>query len=393
MNLHRRHFLTTAAASSLPWGVASRSAVGGWFGAFEEAEKPDLVFRSTSPRNAEPKLSKLIESWTTPTPQFYVRSHGANPEMPGDAVIRIDGAVERPREVSVSALTNEFTKAECVCTISCAGIRRMEHSRVKPVKGVQWAEGPIGNALWAGVKLSDVLKSCGLRPGAKHVWFEGADTVQEGSTSFSFGGSIPLSKALDDRDGSPGALLATHMNGEPLRPDHGAPLRTIVPGFIGARSVKWLTRITVSEFVSPNHFVADAYKMVPTGTQAELDEAAPIYRYPVNAAACVAEQTAGGWRIRGYALPTGHRSCRIASVELSTDSGSSWLMAQLDDVDRDYCWRLWSATLPSATPETTICVRATDSLGNTMPSDVPWNAKGYLYNAWHRTTLGEMTND
>lgn len=327
----------------------------------------------------------------TPTRQFYIRSHGPNPAVDAKQFrVEIEGLVENPLSLSVSELTNAFAVASCICTVSCAGIRRMEFSKLKPVKGVQWAAGPIGNATWSGVRLSDVLKSAGVKPAAKHVWFEGADTVQDGAATFSFGGSIPVSKALDDVDGIPGALLATQMNGEPLLPDHGFPLRSIVPGFIGARSVKWLRRITVSEFASPNHFVADAYKLVPTGSQAELDEAAPIYRYPVNAAACSADRSAGRCTIRGYALPAGFRDCRIVQVDVSLDNGTTWKSATLTGEPRDFCWQLWEITLADLADADQIIVRATDSHGHTMPAEVPWNAKGYLYNGWHRATLADL---
>ncbi len=188
----------------------------------------------------------------------------------------------------------------------------------------------------------------------------------------------------------PAALLATQMNGQPLLPDHGAPLRGIVPGYIGARSVKWLRKITLSDKPSTNHYVADVYKMVYSQTQTEIDETAPIYRYPVNAALCSAVIKDGQSHLKGYALPTGKKGCSIAKVELSTDGGQSWTLASLEKETGEFCWQLWTATLAVMNPETEICVRATDSLGNTMPETVPWNPKGYLYNAWHQVTLRDV---
>ena len=307
--------------------------------------------------------------------------------------VSISGMVEKPLEFSIQELIEKFPKSSVTCTVSCAGIRRYEFIREKAIKGVAWQEGPIGNALWSGVRLSDVLKAAGIQSEAKHIWFEGADEIADGKAMFPFGGSVPMSKLLEEDETIPGVLLATHMNGEPLLPDHGFPIRTIVPGYIGARSVKWLRKIVVSDKPSPNHFIADVYKMVYSGTQVEIDETAPIYRYPVNAALCSADHKDGKVNVKGYALPTGKKECSISKVEISQDGGNTWLMADLAEQSGEFCWQLWSATLPILNPEADVCVRATDSLGNTMPESVPWTPKGYLYNAWHRVSLRGMTND
>ena len=401
-SFNRRNFLSrsasgfagAAAAAFLPWTVASRTSAGMWDEAPIDPAKADLIYRTRAPRNGEPRLEELVKDWVTPTPQFYIRSHGPNPTVVADQFkVSISGMVEKPLEFSIQELIEKFPKSSVTCTVSCAGIRRYEFIREKAIKGVAWQEGPIGNALWSGVRLSDVLKAAGIQSEAKHIWFEGADEIADGKATFPFGGSVPMSKLLEEDETIPGVLLATHMNGEPLLPDHGFPIRTIVPGYIGARSVKWLRKIVVSDKPSPNHFIADVYKMVYSGTQVEIDETAPIYRYPVNAALCSADHKDGKVNVKGYALPTGKKECSISKVEISQDGGNTWLMADLAEQSGEFCWQLWSATLPILNPEADVCVRATDSLGNTMPESVPWNPKGYLYNAWHRVSLRGMTND
>ena len=401
-SFNRRNFLSrsasgfagAAAAAFLPWTVASRTSAGMWDEAPIDPAKADLIYRTRAPRNGEPRLEELVKDWVTPTPQFYIRSHGPNPTVVADQFkVSISGMVEKPLEFSIQELIEKFPKSSVTCTVSCAGIRRYEFIREKAIKGVAWQEGPIGNALWSGVRLSDVLKAAGIQSEAKHIWFEGADEIADGKAMFPFGGSVPMSKLLEEDETIPGVLLATHMNGEPLLPDHGFPIRTIVPGYIGARSVKWLRKIVVSDKPSPNHFIADVYKMVYSGTQVEIDETAPIYRYPVNAALCSADHKDGKVNVKGYALPTGKKECSISKVEISQDGGNTWLMADLAEQSGEFCWQLWSATLPILNPEADVCVRATDSLGNTMPESVPWNPKGYLYNAWHRVSLRGMTND
>ena len=401
-SFNRRNFLSrsasgfagAAAAAFLPWTVASRTSAGMWDEAPIDPAKADLIYRTRAPRNGEPRLEELVKDWVTPTPQFYIRSHGPNPTVVADQFkVSISGMVEKPLEFSIQELIEKFPKSSVTCTVSCAGIRRYEFIREKAIKGVAWQEGPIGNALWSGVRLSDVLKAAGIQSEAKHIWFEGADEIADGKATFPFGGSVPMSKLLEEDETIPGVLLATHMNGEPLLPDHGFPIRTIVPGYIGARSVKWLRKIVVSDKPSPNHFIADVYKLVYSGTQVEIDETAPIYRYPVNAALCSADHKDGKVNVKGYALPTGKKECSISKVEISQDGGNTWLMADLAEQSGEFCWQLWSATLPILNPEADVCVRATDSLGNTMPESVPWNPKGYLYNAWHRVSLRGMTND
>ncbi len=390
-NLNRRSFLGysasgllgTVATAALPWAVASRASAAVWDESIDPA-KADLVYRSRVPRNGEPQLDKLVENWITPNSQFYIRSHAANPQITGDFTVSIEGMVEKPISMTIAELVDKFPKSSVTCTVSCAGIRRYELMKVKPIKGVAWQEGPIGNVVWSGLRLSDVLKAAGVKAGASHVWFEGADEIVDGESKYPFGGSVPMSKLMEEDEKIPGVLLATHMNGEPLLSDHGAPIRTIVPGYIGARCVKWLRRIVVSDKPSPNHFIADVYKMVYSGSRVEIDETAPIYRYPVNAALCSADHKDGQWNLKGYALATGHKGCSIAKVEISTDNGKSWTHATLGSQVGEFCWQFWSATLTIANSESDLCVRATDSLGNTMPETVPWNPKGYLYNAWHR---------
>jgi len=393
----RRLFLQQAALSSLgllALPQASASMFSGIATADEDDLKADLIFRTRIPRNAEPPLPKLVESWITPNRLFYVRSHAPNPVISRDSFrLQIDGLVQRDTSFSLAELEQKFTRVECTCTMTCAGNRRYEHSKVKTVGGVQWEEGPIGNAVWSGFRLSDVLKAIGLQDAAEHVWFEGLDQIQRGDETIPFGGSVPVSKMLQDADDMPGVLLATHMNGVPLPIDHGFPLRTVVPGYIGARSVKWLGRITVSNRPSPNHYVATAYKLVQTGSDTDWAEAGPIYRFIVNSAICSADLTElanGRVTVGGYALPTGLPDTSISGVELSADGGQTWQAADLDHAGGDYCWTLWSATVNNVRSDGDLLLRAADSSGRIQPVSVPWNAKGYMYNAWQRVPVSSL---
>ena len=356
------------------------------------ADSSRLVVHGTEPMNAEGSLTRLASSWMTPVEDFYIRSHAPVPKIDdGEFRLAVEGLVQKPLSLSLKELA-AMAQHSAVATMTCAGNRRSEHSLIKPVKGVPWREGAIGNAKWTGVRLSDVLKKAGLKEEARHGWIEGLDDIERSSGIIPFGASIPVEKALADTEAMPGALLTTKMNDTLLTGDHGAPLRMVVPGYIGARSVKWLGKIVVSDRPSPNHYVATAYKLVEKGTAVEWAEQGPIYRMPLNSAICTpgkGEKVKGGTvQVAGYALPPGRPGAKIASVEVSADGGRSWKQAKITSPVQDYCWVLWSARvrLDSRTDELT--VRATDSRGETQPQKPTWNMKGYLFNAWHSVKVG-----
>lgn len=390
--LNRRHFLTGAAGGALAlpgWQLISDSAA-------TAAEKPagskndGLIVHGTSPMNAEPKLANLVQSWMTPTELFYIRSHAPVPKINAQNFrLSVEGLVDRPISISLAELNGDFKQHSVTCTLTCAGNRRTEHSLIKPVKGVPWQAGAIGNAKWSGARLAELLKKAGLRENAKHVWFEGLDQIERSSGVIPFGGSIPIEKALDDSPTMPGALLTTHMNGQPLNGDHGAPLRMVVPGYIGARSVKWLGKIIVSDRPSPNHYVANAYKIVTKGSKLEWAERGPLYRFAVNSVTCTPASRSnaknGKLTVAGYAVPSGGSA--IKQVEVSSDNGTTWTRAKITSAIREYCWALWSAEIPINVSTSQLVVRATDSQGQTQPQNIAWNMKGYMFNAWHRTKV------
>jgi sulfite oxidase len=379
----RRQFLRTTSAIAAAALVSKHRCA--------RAAEGDLIVRSQEPFNAEPALLALLADRITPTKHFFVRNHGPVPKVNvSEYKVRIEGMVERPLELSLAELKERFRQTRLLsATLTCAGNRRQEMSAIKPVGGVQWDAGAIGNARWTGAALSDVLRVAEIKEGAKHVWFEGLDPITEKDGSVApFGGSIPLEKALS---ADAPVLLAHAMNDQPLTAEHGYPLRTIVPGYIGARSVKWLANITISDRPSPNHYVAEAYKIIQTESKEELAAASPIYAFPVNAAICEPNSggriRAGRTKVRGYALPSGDARSTIAKVEVSRDGGISWLPGELTGGSLPFAWQQWSLELDLAAGRHDLVVRATDSRGNTMPERTQWNAKGYLYNGWHQITI------
>ena len=350
----------------------------------------DLVFRTIDPRNGEPSLEKLIKSWVTPVKHFYVRSHAPNPKIdPEKFVLSVEGLVRNPINLSLKQL-NQLKRRDVTATLTCAGNRRTEFNQERAVGGVQWEAGAIGNAQWSGFALSDVLKKAEVLEEARHVWFEGLDEIARKDAVIPFGGSVPIEKALKD-GGTPGALLVDRMNGEPLSPDHGYPLRTVVPGYIGARSVKWLGRIVVSDKPSPNHYLSQAYKLVSSTDPIDWTEAGPIYRYPINGAIATPELKAivpaGAIDVAGYVLPTGRPETTVRRIELSIDDGVTWQAVRLVGERSEYCWQIWRARVRVTTKTKTVTLRAFDSSGGFMPQRVPWNAKGYLQNSWYRLPI------
>lgn len=387
----RREFLnrTGLAGAGLalsPWLSGSRPAFAA------EAGDSSLIVHTKTPLNSEPKLPNLIQSWITPVESFYVRSHAPNPKIdPASFRLTVEGLVNKPLSISLAELNYAFKPASVVATLTCAGNRRSEHGLVKPVGGVQWQAGAIGNARWTGVRLSEVLKKAGVKENAKHVWFEGLDEIAKGGGIIPFGASIPISKALTDSEAIPGALLTTKMNEQTLTPDHGAPLRGVVPGYVGARSVKWLGKIVVSDRPSPNHYVATAYKLVRKGTPVEWAESGPIYRFPLNSVICTpapnAKISAGKVGVAGYALPSGQPGISIARVEVSADEGRSWTTAKITSPLKENCWVLWKADVKLSSSASKLIVRAIDSRGEVQPEHVDWNMKGYLFNGWYHVPV------
>jgi sulfite oxidase len=393
-SLSRRHFLQTS--SSLAAFALLRTN-----GAF--AAEADLIVRTADPYNAEPRLLALVADQITPVNHFYVRNHGPLPTVDvKNFKLTVAGMDGNTTTFTLDELKQRFKAVTVEATLTCAGNRRQELSSIKPVGGVQWDAGAIGNATWTGVSLADVLIAGDISDGAKHVWFEGLDPIKEKDGSVApFGGSIPLGKPkllvgtggkalkvlLPERQ----VVLAHSMNGQPLPPEHGFPLRSIVPGYIGARSVKWLTKITLSDKPSPNHYVAEAYKVIQTDSKDEAAAAEPIYSFPINAAICApaagATVKAGQTLVSGYALPSGNGSAHIDKVEVSADGGKNWTAARLLGTPTPFTWQHWTADLNLKPGKHELVVRATDTAGHAMPEKGDWNFKGYLYNGWHRLTI------
>ncbi len=223
-------------------------------------KRAGLIVHSDEPYNAETDPAALAEGALTATDAFYVRGHGAVPEIdPGAWRLRVHGLVERELDLSLATLREAFREREVTATLQCAGNRRAGLMAIRAIPGeAPWGPGATGTATWSGVALADVLALAVPGGDAAFVGFEGADVCREAEPVQRFGGSIGLEKACRSE-----VLLAWAMNGEPLAPVHGAPLRVVVPGYIGARSVKWLERIEISAVPWRGYFQEVVYRLLP----------------------------------------------------------------------------------------------------------------------------------
>jgi sulfite oxidase len=355
-------------------------------------KRDDMIVRDQMPFNAEPPGSVLIVDEITSVDAFYARNHGQFPDIATeDWRLGVDGMVDRPLELTYEQLTAEFDAHSVVATLACAGNRRAELLRVRPIPGKDpWAHGAISTAEWRGARLSDILKAAGVRhESGLHVAFGAPDVALEARPAQPYGSSIPLSKAA-----SAEVLLAWQMNGHPLPRVHGGPVRVVVPGYIGARSVKWVDRVTVQEVPSPNYFQAVDYRILPPETDAETlvpGEGISLSSLPLNCdilePADGEHVAAGQLIVRGYALAGDGRE--VARVDVSVDEGISWRQADMQSSPNPWTWRFWSLTVDVPPGPLTVTARAWDETGTTQPESSAslWNPRGYANNAWSRIAL------
>jgi sulfite oxidase len=344
-----------------------------------------------SPFNGGVPATSIPRQQITPTEDFYVRGHGPVPSL--DAAshrLHVRGMVERSLALTLDDLKREFPVRTLEVTLQCAGNRRKELHDNRPMQknALLWEAEAISNATWTGVEMGDILRAAGVAENAAHVAMLGHD-LGAAPDGGGFGGSVPIDKAL-----MAGTLLAWEMNGAPLLPIHGAPLRAIVPGFIAARSVKWLTQLIVQEHPSQNHFQAHDYKTFPrdiTEHNVNWTGGTMLNEHATHAAILWPGegQTTGTGKLTvyGYALAAGNAV--ITSVELSTDGGATWHTATFDSPPQLWIWARWSCEISIPVGEHTLIARAHDSDGYVQPQHPAeiWNFRGYQNNAWHHVKI------
>lgn len=278
--------------------------------------------------------------------------------------------------------------------------------KLKEVNGIDWFDGAVMNCKWRGPLLKDVLLKAGgidLPPDQwkdAHVAFSCFQTPTQDDDWY--GASIELSRAMrDDAE----VILALDMNDAALPPNHGFPVRVVTPGIAGARSVKWLDRITVQMCESKNYYQQRDYKILPP--EADSAEKADewwsripaIQDMPVNSVIGVPKNDSrverdkdGMIEVKGYALPSGEDG-PVVKVEASADGGETWVDAELDHgkaeegVSLKWAWCLWGAKVKADKGrDITVLSRATDKAGNTQAACPQWNYRGVAYNGYGEVT-------
>lgn len=339
--------------------------------------KEKLLSRSVRPPDYETPVA-LLDSFITPIEHFYVRSHMPVPPTLDAAAwtLTVDGDVTTPLTLKLDDI-RRMPSATVTMTLECAGNGRAFFD--PPVAGIQWGKGAVGTARWTGVRMADLLKRAGARDAGRFVVMNGGDRPV--GTMPDFVRQVPMAKALD-----PDTLVAYEMNGQPIPPVHGFPLRAIVPGWEGAYAVKWLTHLQVSERESDSFWVATGYRFpvrrVAPGAAVDAKDMAPLTGLAVKSLITTpldgAKVARGTIAVGGFAWAGEHD---VAKVDVSVDQGVTWQPARLTGEQARYTWRRFEYAFDATRPESYLIMsRATDSRGQTQPAVPHWNPSGYLWN-------------
>jgi DMSO/TMAO reductase YedYZ molybdopterin-dependent catalytic subunit len=366
--LNRRAFLGGAAAGALPLVSSVLAEETPVRTRTEKAQHlPGVIVRQKDPDNLEFPFASL-DSFLTPNEQFYVRTHFHVPELDAKTWrLKIDGAVEKPLEIGYDEL-RKLPSHTLTALLECSG-----NSRVflkPPQLGIRWELGGVSNAEWTGVRLSDVLARAGVKKDAVEVILEGADKGEFKAPNPASPGVIPFARSLPlTKARRPEVLLAYKMNGKDLPAAHGAPVRAIVAGWYGMASVKWLTRLVVTDRPYQGYFQTFMYSiwerlagvpnLVPVGAMEVKSEIArPILMEVLPAKT--------NYRVFGAAWAG---ESTVAKVELSTDGGNSWREAKLRDKSAPFTWRRWEYEwrTPDKNGRHILMARATDARGRVQP--------------------------
>ena len=377
------------------------------------------------PFNVEPPLSDLYnEGFLTSVNLHFVRNHGPVPVCDDvdmlDWEFTVEGMVKNPIKMTLGDLIRDYNQITYPMTMVCAGNRRKEQNMVRKSKGFSWGAAGLSTALWTGVPIGELLSRAHPKRGARYVCFEGADELPNGY----YGTSVKLNWCLDPNKG---IIVAHKMNGEMLQPDHGKPVRIIIPGQIGGRSVKWLKKIIVTAEPSDNWYHIYDNRVLPTEVTPETsdhlpevwrDERYAIYGLNVNSAVCFPahgetvslKSGPTSYRVRGYAYAGAGR--RVTRTEVTLDRGKTWELATMRYPEDDYrsaadddtlcggqldvwwretsfCWSFWEMDIPVTRllEADDLMIRAMDEGLAVQPRDLYWNITGMMNNPWFRVVI------
>jgi DMSO/TMAO reductase YedYZ molybdopterin-dependent catalytic subunit len=334
-----------------------------------DAKAPPLEVVRQMPYNAETPGQALINR-ITPTANVYVRTNFDVPVLSDAHTIEVGGAVHRPLTITIDAL-RKMPQRTVHATMECAGNGRLGMHPL-PV-GEPWNNGAVSTITWTGVPLATVLAMAGVSNEAIEVLVTAADSGarDDAEGEVRFARALPIKDALRED-----TLLALSMNGEPLTPDHGFPVRLAVPGWYGMASVKWVTRIDVITTPFNGYFHRERYVYDGASgiTPVDYMRVKSIITAPIDEARTARNINISGWAWSGYGA--------ITRVEVAIEGGNDWHKAELGTSDSPYAWTPWSLNITLPSPgRFALRSRATDASGATQPDQIVWNRLGYGNNA------------
>ncbi len=360
-----------------------------------QPQKAPMIMLTDRPVQLETPRQHFLNAFT-PNESFFVRWHLETLPNAVDLKewrLHVDGKIEKPLTLSLPDLFERFETVSVAAVNQCSGNSR---SRFQPrVAGGQWGNGAMGNALWTGVKLREILDAAKVKAGSLQVQFEGLDRGKgpEGFGSNRFMKSLDLTNPIIDE-----AIVAYSMNNKPLPMLNGFPLRLVVPGYFATYWLKSLTSIRVLDKADDNFWMKTGYRVpdTPRGTTTP-DEfktgkvpTVPISKMPVRSFLISpdgADKIPAGFplNLQGIAF-TGTGG--IKKVEVSEDDGKNWREARLGEDFGPYSFRTWQLPwTPKQPGRYSVAVRATDGSGNTQPDENVWNPGGYLWNRIERQEI------
>ncbi len=351
-------------------------------------KKNDLTILNDRPINAETP-PHLLDDPITPTNRHFVRNNGIMPDLSSNEIsnwkLRIEGNVKNPKIYSIKDLKNNFEVITKSLQLECGGNGRAFFE--PPALGNQWSYGAISCSEWTGVRLSDVIKSSGIKPSSIYTGHYGADLHLSGNTNKNaLSRGVPIKKALDANN-----IIAFAMNNEEIPLIHGSPLRLICPGWPGSTSQKWLNKIELLDHVHDGtKMTGKSYKVpilpIKPGEKVDISDLKIIESMPIKSLITFPktglQHTSYNLNIRGHAW-AGDK--QVKEVRISIDYGATWIKANLSNPVNKYAWQNWDLNLnfPSK-GYFEIWSRAIDENNISQPFDISWNPKGYLNNSVHR---------
>ena len=347
------------------------------------------------PYCAEPNDEDLIEYFYTPSDLFFVRNHNSIPEKVNledyKLEIEYNGTIKTLLWKDLQALP----KVKKSTIIACAGLKRKYMILDgKETKGIGWKGSAIGNAIWEGVYIKDILKFLGIKVNEEsHIHAIGMDKDFQGEH---YSASVPYQEAINQ------AIIATKYNGSDIPFDHGYPARFVIPGFIGVRNVKWVNKIKISPEESESAVQKKDYKIIPNGYDPltlDVKNLKPVMTWEVNSAIMYPKENSvikdDDLTIKGWAFGTNGNE--IFSVELSFDEGKTWELVKkmkfdYNDDGKVFGWTKWDHTIDLRkiySKKLNIWVRTKDLQGNEQPVDCSkiFNFRGIMNNSIHKVEL------